>query len=163
MTKSFKWSYVKIMWLVGFVIMTLQLPFLLDASSVECRSCLLRNENLVKNLPTNEVEWGGKPGDKWEHPSPVEKLMSLNMIISLVKNLPTQWRETEEENRWLFKGGKVVNEKPPNPMTGDWGGKPMSYDWGVKNSRSKGMKKLRSRSFDWNGQLEVTCNHVQRG
>ena len=57
------------------------------------------NGNLVKNLPTDEVKWGGKPGDKWEHPSSVGKLMNLNRIMSLVKYLPTQWRETEEENR----------------------------------------------------------------
>ena len=44
--------------------MTLQLPSLLDASSVERGSRLLKNGNLVKNLPTNEVEWGGKPDDK---------------------------------------------------------------------------------------------------
>ena len=87
--------------------MTLQLSSLLDTSSIKRESRLLRNENLMKNLPTNEVEWRGKPGDKWEYFSPVGKLMSLNRIMLLVKNLPTQWRETEEENRWLLKEGRL--------------------------------------------------------
>ena len=51
--------------------------------------------------------------------------------MSLVKNLPTQWRETEEENRtrdqsmkkplkqMIKTKGKIdrlVDEKPPNPV-----------------------------------------------
>ena len=61
------------------------------------------NENLEFELgeqPPNQ--WGGvgrKTGVKWEYPSPVRKLMSFNRIMSLVKNLPTRWRENEEENR----------------------------------------------------------------
>ena len=70
--------------------MILQLPSLLDASSVERGSRLLKNENPKKNLSTNEVEWKRKPGDKWEHFSPVGKLMSLNRTMSLIKNLQTQ-------------------------------------------------------------------------
>ena len=83
--------------------MILQFFSLLNASSVERWSCLLKNGNPVKNLSTNEMEWEGKPSDKWEHPSLVEKLISLNRIMLLVKNLSTRWRETEEENRWLLK------------------------------------------------------------
>ena len=33
--------------------------------------------------------------------------MSLNKIMLLEKNLPTRWWETEEENRWLLKEGKL--------------------------------------------------------
>ena len=90
MTKLCEWLRVEIMYLVGLVTIILQLPALLDASSVERESCLLRNVNLVKNLPTNEVEWGRKPGDKLKHSSHVGKLMSLNKIMSLMKNLPTR-------------------------------------------------------------------------
>ena len=56
--------------------------------------------------------------------------MSQKMIMSLVKNLPTQWRETEEENeldqlmtKFLkhvikIKGkiDRLIDEKPPNPV-----------------------------------------------
>ena len=51
MTRSCEWSRVKIMRLVGLVTITLQLSFLLDASFVERGSRLLKNGNLVKNLP----------------------------------------------------------------------------------------------------------------
>ena len=40
--------------------------------------------------------------------------MSLNRIMSLVKNLPTRWRETEEKN-WN-KG--LIDKKPPNQWEG---------------------------------------------
>ena len=40
-------------------------------------------------------------------------------------------------------------------MTGVWEEKPTPYDWR--------MKKSKSRNFDWNGWLEVTSSHVQRG
>ena len=36
------------------------------------------------------------------------KLMSFNRVMSLVKNLPTQWRETEEENQWLLKVKRLL-------------------------------------------------------
>ena len=49
---SCKWSRAKVMWLVGLVTMTLQLPSLLDTSYVECGSCLLMGGNSMKNLPT---------------------------------------------------------------------------------------------------------------
>ena len=47
-----EWSHIEVMWLVGLVTMTLQLPSLLDASSVKRGSRLLMGENSMKNLPT---------------------------------------------------------------------------------------------------------------
>ena len=89
------------------------------------------NGNLVKNLPTNEVEWGGKPGDKWKHPSLVGKLISLNKIMSLVKNLPTQL--------WEDWGGKPdkrsIDEKLPNQW-GRQGGKPKDYSVDIVNEKT---------------------------
>ena len=70
----------------------------------------------MKNLSTNELEWGGKPGNKWEHPSPVGKLISLNRIMSLVKNLPIQLRETGEVNRT----GESIGKKPPELNVKMW-------------------------------------------
>ena len=62
----------------------LQLPPSLDASFAEHEiywretSKGTLNGNLLKNLPTQIMrDWRGKPDDQWEHPSPVEKLMSL--------------------------------------------------------------------------------------
>ena len=33
--------------------------------------------SLVKNLPTHLGDWKGKPGEQWEYPSPIGKLMNL--------------------------------------------------------------------------------------
>ena len=104
------------MWLVGPLTMTLQLPYLLDTNSVERGNCLLRNKNLVKNLSTNEMEWKGKPGDKWDHPSPVGKMMNLNKIMSLVKNLSTQLQKTGEENQTR----ESIDKKPPELEVEIW-------------------------------------------
>ena len=109
--RSSDWSRAKVMW-SSLVTMTLQMLSFLDANFVECVIICwegILNENLVKNLPTNKLEWGEKLEDKWEHSSPVGKLMSLNSIMSLVKNLPTQWRKTEEKNRTR----KSINKKSP--------------------------------------------------
>ena len=92
--------------------------------------------------------------------------------MSLVKNLLTRWRETEEENRtritrWLSRERywwKVVDEKPPDPG-GVLGGKPTPYDWGLKGRGSQFRHetwKSKSRSLN-EGWLEVTCSHVQCG
>ena len=76
-SRSCEWSRVKIMWLVGLVTMTLQLPSFLDASSVERRNCLLRSGNSMKNLLTLWGRLERKTGGKWEHLSSVKKLMGL--------------------------------------------------------------------------------------
>ena len=83
--------------------------------------------------------------------------------MSLVKNFPTLWRETEEENWtrinwWLLEEKywwKVVNEKPLDPR-GVLGGKLMPYDWGLKSWGSRDFE----RSFD-EGWMEVMCSYVQ--
>ena len=46
----------------------------------------------------------------------MEKLISLNRIMSLVKNLPTQLQETGEENRTQ----KSIDEKPPELDLEKW-------------------------------------------
>ena len=93
-----EWLCVEIMWLVSLVTRTLQLPSLLDTSSVECRSHLLRNGNLVKNLPTQ----------LWE-------TEEENRVIN--ENILASW------GSWWVSEGHVASGKPPNPMTGDWGKK----------------------------------------
>ena len=72
--------------------------------------------------------------------------------MSLVKNLPTQWRETKEENRWLVKERKVVNKKPPDlrqVLEGNWS--LMTERW-----RSQEVEVL-TETVGWTSRA-VTCN-----
>ena len=80
-----------------------------------------------------------------------------------MKNLPTLWWETEEENRtrinqWLLKERywwKIVDEKSPDPG-GVLGEKPTPYDWDFKSRGSRDFE----GSFN-EGWMEVTYSHVQ--
>ena len=49
---------------------------------------------------------------------------------------------------------KVIDEKPPN-SEGVPEQKPTPYNYEIRESRS--------RSFDWNGWLEVMYSHIQYG
>ena len=93
--RSFEWSHVEIIWLVGLVIMILQLPSFLDTSSVERESRLLRNGNLVKNLPTQWRKLKRKTGRPWKHFSPVGKLMSLKRLC--------HYRKTSQLSYWRLR------------------------------------------------------------
>ena len=90
--------------------MTLQLPSFLDASFVERVVVYLR-----RNL---EWEPDKKPLIQWvELRKKTEGQIRISQlrreadesqrIMLLVKNLPTRWRETKEENRWLLKEGRL--------------------------------------------------------
>ena len=61
--------------------------------------------NPMKNLPTQMMgDRGGKPGDQWEHPSPVGKLMSL-------KGGLCRWWKTSQPSygRLRRKTGQGIN------------------------------------------------------
>ena len=92
--------------------------------------------------------------------------------MSLVKNLPTRWQKTKEENRiritwWLLREKywwKVVDEKPPDSRE-VLERKLTSYDWGLKG-RGRRFRhetwKSKGRCLD-EGWLEVMCSHAQCG
>ena len=80
------------------------------------------NGNLIKNLPTNEGDWERKPGDHWEHPSPVGKLMSLKGSCRWWKTSQPM-RETGEENRTRDQSIKNFSTR----WGEDWGGKPKDH------------------------------------
>ena len=109
------------------------------------------NGNLVKNLPTNELDWGKKPGDKWEYLSPIRKLMNLEKHV-VGKKPPNLMTEDWERKLMTIEERQVVNEKPFD-LGGVLGGKPMLYYWGLKR-----MGESRSRSFD---QKQLAETHVQ--
>ena len=52
-----------------------------------------------KTSQPDEGDWEGKPGDQWEHPSPVGKLMSLKRSCRWWKTSQPDDGKTEEENR----------------------------------------------------------------
>ena len=106
--RSCKWLHAMVIWLMGLVTMTLQLPSFLDTDSVEylivCWGGIL-NGNLVKNLPTNELDWRGKPRDKWEYSSPIGKLINLKGSCCWWKTSQPSYerlrRKTRQEiNQW---------------------------------------------------------------
>ena len=115
---SCEWSRAKVMWLVGLVTMTLQLPSFLDASSIKCGSRLLINGNSVKNLPTLWGRLRKKTGGKWEHPSPVEKLMCL-------KGSSHWWKTSQPSYRRLRRKTGISNQLIKNLPTHEkkWGRK----------------------------------------
>ena len=57
--------------------MLLQLPPFLDASFTEYGNVEKKWKLGEKIFQSDEGDLGGKPGDHWEYPSPVEKLISL--------------------------------------------------------------------------------------
>ena len=108
------------------------------------------NENPIKNLPTNKLDWGRKPKNKWEHPSPVKELMSLKWSSCWWKTSPMtdNWRGkpmTVEER-------KVVDKKPLY-QRGVLGEKLTPYNQSLNR-----MRELKSRS-SWPKQS--TGKHMQ--
>ena len=124
------------MWLVGLMTMTLQLFFFLDARSIERGSYLLRNRNLVKNLPTQ----------LWE-------TEEENRVMN--ENILAPW------GSWWVLEGHVAGEKPLNPMTGDWGGKPDKGSINEKPLTDEGdgeenRKIIKCRYYWWKNLLTWT-------
>ena len=99
----------------------LQLPLSLDASSVERGIVKEKWGPGEKTSQPNEGDWGGKLGDHWEHPSPVEKLMSLKKSCCWWK-ISQLMKETGKENWTKDQSMKnlEINER-------DWGRKPKDH------------------------------------
>ena len=93
-----------------------------------------------KTSQTNKGDWEGKPGDYWEHLSPIRKLMSLKKPYCWWKTSQPDDGKTEEENRIRDQSMKnlLTNEE-------DYKRKPKNHD---KKTFQPGLKTGKEKR-DW--------------